>query len=977
MTWYKKWQGSLPYSVEELSFNHSEFNSLLVTNESIKAAEKLLSGINKTMGRTYYIIGNRGVGKSTSLNYMMRWNLDIHYSNKSNYVDAICILCPIPRTSSPKNDRELSENIMIGIFGGIKKSFTQDEVKNFLRNNYREIFDAVTNKILEFDEKKGEFRHQQLEDCINEILLKFSECYPNIILLIDDLDKTEDVNMALKALWSYQALFNDWKRSYRVILVISGKEEWIYSFEDIAEYSGIKGTNIALNDWKASDTEKLLKKRLETLQIIPSPFTEEAYFKFEELGIITPRDILTTSEKVLNRAAKTRVHKIGPSLIEEIYYWNMKKIKSLRELNQKNQNIWVKISQTISRNQNLEKMPFGILIEAASRDFILPMADILSGDIRLKIPKLKILKQRLLNIDNLVENIKFLVNKNLLTYNKKKKAYQVVQEIRDYLKELIGTFGINHLHEIVNIDQIFESKSSAIASTQPLKRETQIRRESIERVILTHLNEIFQEDPSLTIDFDELYNFLLKTRPDLKNLPGNSLDFFTKQLNELKNKGKVISPELGSARWKKTHNEAEKIIPLIRDNSLKIAIDTIWSAFKLGDEVLSIITVLKTLDDMIHKIGLVLGDNYDISDRKLYVSLLKELKLKNVYLQNLNILFSIANEEIVKNSIQKEESIPNINRKIYDDPNVVSSSLTGMTGTLFPKIENLLLQLKNLKDRETKIDSTYEYDREKGLERDKFNENMIEIYNDLISPQDNIKINKIIFKVFNTIFENLRTKGYLKYSMLNNHLEKFGLKVIQSLNNKKLLNKGNLFSCQEGVWKVLIPYVNDVEIDEIVCTRTNCTMTGCSAFLNPKEKDLILSTMNFNLSYGKIWMEELIKLFANFYGFHARTGLYYPPENTVLKDKIEIDCILVIGSRRIIIECKNRDLLEADWNDWNELCDAIILEDKNADIGLITYSGFSKVKLRRRTDKPVEAIEWINLPERLFEIWENELLKLS
>ena len=971
MEWYDKWKGRLPYPVEELHYADGKFRTLIVSNKAIKEAEKLVTGISDVEGRNYYIIGSRGIGKSTTLNYMIRRNLDRHREVENGFQNALFLLCPIPRTVSPSSARELAENIMYGILNGIVQTLQQEEVSIYLKARFPDIMKETSN-VLRKDVKKLEKIDDDPTNIVNRILSILSECYPHIFILIDDLDKTENVNLALKALWSYQATFNNWKRLFRVILVISGKEEWVYAFDDIAEYSGIKGSDIILNDWEAEEAKLLVQKRLSLLDIVPVPIIDEAFYELINLGVVTPRGILITSEKILDKAAKLKVLQIGPSLINETLYWNRKRIKELIDFNRSYQEVWPEIRKTIYKNQDLEDMGFGLLIEATSRKHMLPMEKPSMG--KKVIPRLKTLKKEKLDEEIFFKNLNDLVNLRFLKYDKKKKAYLTSPKIRKYLNNLVKMFDLEHISEISRIPEIFESKLIAKPLDTLTLDEIDAKPETskmIDDVIIEYLSDIFKEDPLKSIKFKVLHKEILERKPGLKDLPGDETELFARRLKRLQNNLKIVAPQDGY--WKKLH---PKMVSLSERISRKAMIvrDKIWSLMEIHDEVLAVIYTKEELERLFRDVVAELGARFShITEYKDFLNLLDELGYRSEYRQYLNLFFTLIKEELVQEQLEKKDKKYIANRRISPDEYLVESILNPLINSIFPRLDKTISMLRQMKQGGNvnlhRFDPVQQSRKE---EREIFNQIFESQFINFYQPKNFQKSINYVMEAFCRIFESLRSRGYIKLSEIDFFPENIGHKILTALSG--YIEEGSLYSCPQGEWKVLVPIfkVNNTKNLHILCTREKCSKESCSAFILPIETNLIIATEKFVLQLAKIWMEEVIRLLAEHLGFQTRSGVIYNPKTTVLTKPTEIDVIITTGNVSILIECKNKDLIEADWKDWNDNCDAVIEADKNADMGIVAYTGKLKAKFVERVDQKVLAVSLQDLPRRLEEIWKGQ-----
>jgi len=122
-------------------------------------------------------------------------------------------------------------------------------------------------------------------------------------------------------------------------------------------------------------------------------------------------------------------------------------------------------------------------------------------------------------------------------------------------------------------------------------------------------------------------------------------------------------------------------------------------------------------------------------------------------------------------------------------------------------------------------------------------------------------------------------------------------------------------------------------------------------------------------------MEETVGFLARYYGFNTHTGIKYDLESSVLNEPLEIDCIIALGEEVIVLECKDKDVDQDIWNDWNNIYNAIVEQDKKATKIVLIHTGKVTVKIRSRTDRQLIVLSLEEFPSYLEEIFKQELTK--
>lgn len=324
MSWYLHWDSSFDLAKGgiELSFRrYEDMIHLLVETEAIRVVNRIIDKIaTPYISTRYHIIGARGFGKSTILNYVafsLFSNLD---SQK-----AIPVYGSLLGTAADEKELEFIffRSLLESLFD-ISSDLPKFQPKEMFAKSLEQLTKAreeYKKKLKQLGQVSLEFIYTAFENQLDHL----RETFIKIVFLLDGLDK-QDTNAVLKFLRNTQERLNSLVNKYNCMFLDAADPSWRETL-DTKEFSGVRGIPISLRVWTAEEIEALIKKRLEGIGIYQMPFDRRALEILVEDFQGNPREILQYATTLMHFAAKERVATIGPGLAREIVWTNDSKEK--------------------------------------------------------------------------------------------------------------------------------------------------------------------------------------------------------------------------------------------------------------------------------------------------------------------------------------------------------------------------------------------------------------------------------------------------------------------------------------------------------------------------------------------------------------------------------------------------------------------------------------------------------------------------
>lgn len=327
MSWHLHWDPSfdLARGGIELSFrSHEDMTHLLVETEAIRLVNRIIDKIaTPSISPRYHVIGTRGFGKSTLLNY-------IAYRLLSS-IDTQKV---IPIYSSLLGAATEEKELEFIFFRSLLESLfniPSDMEKFRARETFVRTLEQLTKAKNEYKIQLKQFGRVSLEyvyTAFENQLDHLREAFHNIAFLIDGLDKQE-TDVVLKFLRNTQERLNTLISKYSCVFIDAADPSWRVTL-DAKEFSGVRGFPISLRVWTVDEVEALIKKRLEMIGIYQMPFERKALEILVEDFQGNPREILQYGTTLLHYAAKERIATVGPGLARKIVWTNDSKEKFLK-----------------------------------------------------------------------------------------------------------------------------------------------------------------------------------------------------------------------------------------------------------------------------------------------------------------------------------------------------------------------------------------------------------------------------------------------------------------------------------------------------------------------------------------------------------------------------------------------------------------------------------------------------------------------
>ncbi|MHA1918339.1 MAG: hypothetical protein ACTSWX_01220 [Promethearchaeota archaeon] len=301
-------------------------NNLFVRTTVIKDVDNFIQNINNPSITTRcHIIGARGLGKSTILNYFA-YKL---YSNIKAYK-----VIPIHATMLGKSiDEKDLEHIF---FRSLLESLfyiPDDFIRfNIMGDNFK-VSEKLTLSKEEYKlslQNLGIISFEYIYTAFENQIANLKEEYNKIIFLIDGLDK-QDTKIVLKFLRNTQERFNNLINKYNCIFIYAADPSWRDTLGS-PEFSGVRGMNINLRGWTVEEVKTLIQRRLESAGIYLMPFDMKAIEILVEDYQGNCRQILQYSTALLHYSANQQITTIGAGLARQFVWDESAKDKFLEKI---------------------------------------------------------------------------------------------------------------------------------------------------------------------------------------------------------------------------------------------------------------------------------------------------------------------------------------------------------------------------------------------------------------------------------------------------------------------------------------------------------------------------------------------------------------------------------------------------------------------------------------------------------------------
>jgi len=309
-----------PFSEEPLHYNAADFDKLLVRYAPIEEVDEILANIYKQksriMRRRYYVIGLRGMGKTTVLNYIMRKIIDKPYERiMPIYVNNVHTKDPGDTIDPAKNAEKLRLNFVLRTIEALFET-----ILHILKDHVSEYstFESIRKKYYELKGNKP-IDQATAEALLKDYLIRLKKDFDVFILLYDELDKIDDYTTVLKFLRSSQGLLETLSE-YGCVLFLCGVPDFSKMLRS-SEYSGVSGHEIWIHAWSAQEAKLLIKSRLNY-----ALFTGEFPFHDKVIEMLCsnaegrPRIIQSQARDLLIWGSYAQVKKIDERFLDSLMW---------------------------------------------------------------------------------------------------------------------------------------------------------------------------------------------------------------------------------------------------------------------------------------------------------------------------------------------------------------------------------------------------------------------------------------------------------------------------------------------------------------------------------------------------------------------------------------------------------------------------------------------------------------------------------
>jgi Cdc6-like AAA superfamily ATPase len=251
-----------PFSEEPLHYNTANFERLLVRYAPIEEVDEIIAKLYQEkehlLRRKYYVIGLRGMGKTTILNYVVRKILEEPSGRiLPIYVNNVHVKDPGDPIDPAKDSEKLRLNFCLRTIEALFNTVLH------IFKGYTSECSSIEKARAKYYELKGKILIDQstAEALLKEYLNRLKKDFDLFLLLYDELDKVDDYNIVLKFLRSSQGLLETLSE-YGCVLFVCGVPDFSKMLHS-SEYSGVSGHEIWIRPWALQDARTLIKSRLD------------------------------------------------------------------------------------------------------------------------------------------------------------------------------------------------------------------------------------------------------------------------------------------------------------------------------------------------------------------------------------------------------------------------------------------------------------------------------------------------------------------------------------------------------------------------------------------------------------------------------------------------------------------------------------------------------------------------------------------
>lgn len=349
--WHANWDPTFDLSRggKELDFrNRIDMNSLLVETNAVSHINQIIKNIkSENISSRYHIIGDRGMGKSTILNYITHSLFII--SKKEKILPVYCVL---EKTSDNNNLEEIFFRSLLKHMFRIPDNYTTIYSEEIYVDEMNQLMKAE-KEYYEILKEKGEVKFDFVYSAFENQLRHMCKTYEKIVFLIDGLDK-QPTESVLKFIRDAQENLNYLIAKYNCIIIDSADPTWRETL-DTKEFSGVRGSTIHIRPWTPMEVHSLITKRLERIGIYKMPFSQDALDVIVEDYNGNSRLILQYASNLLDYAYREKIQTIGRGIARDIIWKeDSKRLFSEKIINDKQiRYAYLKLEDFISDRQSL------------------------------------------------------------------------------------------------------------------------------------------------------------------------------------------------------------------------------------------------------------------------------------------------------------------------------------------------------------------------------------------------------------------------------------------------------------------------------------------------------------------------------------------------------------------------------------------------------------------------------------------------
>jgi hypothetical protein len=324
MSWYIHWDSSFDLAIGgiELSFRKpNDMNQLLVRTEATLLADKIIDKIATPLASArYHVVGTRGFGKSTILNYFA-FRLFSELPSKK----VLPVYTSLSGTATDDKDLEsvFFKSLLVSLFD------VPLDIRRFqLENEFEEISTQLSKASFEYKKQLQDFGQVSLDHvstALNNQLDHLVKRFEKIVFLIDGLDK-QKTETVLKFLRSRQEYLSNLITKYNLILIDAADPDW-REILGTKEFGGIRGVLLNLRGWTCDEVRLLIENRLTRIGIYQMPFDQKALEAIVADFQGNPREILQYCTTLLHYAATEKIRTIGQGVAREVVWTDTSKAK--------------------------------------------------------------------------------------------------------------------------------------------------------------------------------------------------------------------------------------------------------------------------------------------------------------------------------------------------------------------------------------------------------------------------------------------------------------------------------------------------------------------------------------------------------------------------------------------------------------------------------------------------------------------------